>query len=82
MVVCKKIEDLERVFNNNKTTAVQPKATYLEMNISNVLSQRNPCLSINNLHPDWSIALCLQDIVDEILWSEVYVAAPVRIVLT
>lgn len=52
------------------------------MNISNVLSQRNPCLPINNLHPDWSIAFGLQDIIDEILWSKIYVAAPVRIVLT
>lgn len=55
---------------------------YLEVDVCNVLSQGNPCLPVDDLHSNGSIALGLEDIVDQVLWRKIHIAAPVRIVFT
>jgi hypothetical protein len=52
------------------------------VHISDVLSQGHPCLAIDDLHADWGVALGLEDIIDQVLWCKIDIAASVRVVLT
>ncbi len=54
---------------------------YLEMDIGDVFAQRDTCRPVNDLNADGRIALRLENIIHQILWGKVDIAAPVRIVL-
>ena len=56
--------------------------SHLQVHISNVLAQRYSSLPVNDLHADGRIALGLQDIIDQVLWGEIDIAAAMGVVLT
>ena len=55
--------------------------TDLKLDIWDVFTKRHPCGPVNDLHAYRGLTFGFENIIHQILWSKVYVATPVRIVL-
>ncbi len=54
----------------------------LQLYIRDVFSQGHPSTPINDLNSDGSLAFCLENVIDKILWGKIDVASSVRVMLT